>query len=322
LSVSDLLSALDRVREAVREWQVTHRELLQLAESSHRGGWLYGSGGLEQFSPGALLPASLAKALCALETDQAEAFRLVGHINLPVEASGAVARAAAAREALDEASQPLRKAKRADLVRLPEASEVGANSFGLWHALRPSDSLWRPSAGCVGVPRIQIRYAVRPLLIEGSLPDVEAVSFSQTRQMIISRRKPADVRAQLELIVDEDGPHAMAARRDVMRLDALTALRPQPLLAYRYAGDTVYNLNFTWANGTRRKVKSSLPLFWCADQPICPQPLDVTRSTSCRKRRADMVYFEQPVLETLQVYSTMVSVCHLPDLASIQLGHI
>lgn len=89
----------------------------------------------------------------------------------------------------------------------------------------------------------------------------------------------------------------------------------QPDLAYIYSGDIIHHVNLTWADGSRRKVKTSLPLFWCGP-PIEISPPDPAASP--RRRRSDTKYSDAPVLETLPIYASIKGIDRLSNCSAQQ----
>lgn len=302
VAISEVLDKIEHLKSALGVWKAIHHELLSASEAGHRGGWISGPCGLQVFRPGEALPADLKRALCGLDSDEGSFFRATGPVFVGENLAGLVQQAHQARIDLDVASTPLRRLRVGILARMPEGREVGGRNLEHWLKLRPHQSIWRAVTASCDVPRLQIRYAVRPLILAGAQPTLpRKASFSLTHQRIISRRHPDKIlkalEEQLELPDRED-----AARRDLARLDSLLRDPGRPDLAYIYSGDIIHHVNFTWADESRRKVKTSLPLFWCGAPIDIPPPEMVAAP---RRRRSDIKYATMPTLETLPIYASI-----------------
>ncbi|WAT32227.1 hypothetical protein [Pseudomonas sp. GXZC] len=299
-----LLAQIDDLRVALTRWKSTQEALLQCCEKHHAGGWIFGEFGLKTFQRRSELPAELRRALCSLDVEHESAFRVTGAVFLPAEASASVFAAETARAHLNAISIPLRKLKRADLSRLPTGMELGGGQLSHWITLRPKDGIWKAVIATVGEPRIRIRYAVRPLMLEGARGNTpRKISFCKTIQHIVKKRHPTVLIEALERIMEEEGERHAAAQRDVSRLTSLMRLSPIPDLAYIYRGGYIYHVNLAWSDGERLKVKTSLPLFICGEGPDIP-PLSSSTHAK-RQRRSDVKYADVPLLETQAIYCSI-----------------
>ena len=313
IPIPTLTSMIADLAAAISTWRQSQAQLLAAVAGEASGGWLL-SGDDQCIDPrseaGALM---LRHALGDLEEQvEDQHFRLLGTVVLPQSCAALVLAAHAARQQLDEVSLPLRKLRLCDLDRRPEAMDLGERYSPLWTTLKPAGTIWRPVAAGCGVPRIQIRFAVRPLLTEGAAAELpRKASFSFARQCISSRRELCKTREAVMAIYDDDDLRAEAARRDLQRLDALASLQPPAEIAYRYFASDSANINFAWENGARHKAITSLPLFWCG--PDIGITLPRSRADE-REVRADKKYVDQPVLETLPIYTTAAAASALPGL--------
>lgn len=313
IAVQTLTNMIAGLAAALSDWRHCQERLLAAVASEARGGWLLSADGqclTPRSEAGALM---LRHALCDLEEQvEGQHFRLLGAIELPEACAGLVLAANVARQHLDEVSLPLRRLRLCDLDRLPAAMDLGDRYSPLWASLKPAGSVWRPVAAGCGVPRIQIRFAVRPLLTEGATGErPRKAAFSLARQCISSRRDLCKARESVMAIYDDDDLRADAARRDLQRLDALAGLQPPAQIAYRYFASDTANINFAWGSGARRKAITSLPLFWCGPDIGISMPR--SRADE-REVRADKKYLDQPVLETLPIYTTAAAARALPGL--------
>ncbi len=313
LPITTLSTMISDLAAAIFDWQQAQNQLLEAVAQECSGGWLL-SPADECIDPrseaGALM---LRHALADLEAESPEQlFRLLGAVILPASCAPMVLAANQARQHLDEVSLPLRKLKLTDLERRPEGVDMPERYSPLWATLRPANTIWRPVAAGCGVPRIQIRFAVRPLLTQGAAGELpRKVSFSFARQCISSRRELAKTREAVMAIYEDADTRADAARRDLQRLDALAGLRPPAEIAYRYFASDAANINMTWDSGARDKLITSLPLFWCGEDIGITMP---RARADEREVRADKKYVDQPVLETLPIYTTAAAAGALPGL--------
>lgn len=304
ISIPHLLARIGELRAALDQWKVTQEALLAYCEEHHSGGWIFGEFGLKIFQRSAGLPTELRRALCSLDVLDEVEFRVTGAIFLPAEAASMVCAAHAARAQLDAISLPLRKLKRADLSRLPTGMELGGGQLAHWKSLRSKDGIWNAVSATLGEPRIRIRYAVRPLMLEGAQGNTpRKISFCKTIQHIVKKRHPSVLIEALGKILEDEGERHAAAQRDISKLASLMRLSPVPDLAYIYRGGYIYHVNLAWNDGARLKVKTSLPLFICGEGPEIP-PL--TNSVHAkRRRRSDVKYAEAPLLETQAIYGSI-----------------
>lgn len=313
LPITILSDMIDELSRAISVWRSAHDSLLGALSEECSGGWLLSPGGSRidpRTEDGAVL---LRHALADLEArGEDQQFRLLGAVVLPAACAPLVLAANQARQRLEEASLPLRRLKLSDLDRRPEGVDLLERYSPLWACLRSSHTIWRPVAAGCGVPRIQIRFAVRPLLTQGASSDLpRKVSFSFARQCISSRRELAITRKAVMAIYRDSAARADAARRDLQRIDALARLRPPAQIAYRYFASDAANINMTWESGARDKFITSLPLFWCGEDIGISMPR--ARSDE-RGVRADKKYVDRPVLETLPIYTTALAARELPSL--------
>ncbi len=307
VSINSLLAHIKALKLALEEWRRAHDVLYAEIAEHHTGGWLHGQQETNSFESRMPVPGSLSRALCSLESDDEESFRLIGVVYLPSGASEYVQAANAARLNLDQVSHMLRSTKLSDLERMPEGQEIGGSSLAYWTRLRPADTIWKAVTATLGVPRIQIRYAIRPLLLEGCMTPVPRfVTFARATQRIISVKSLEYAREQLEHALEAQDTLALAVQRDVNRFHYLAGLSPRPRLAYIYRGDSIFYVNFAWLDEhgekIKKKIKTSLPLFWCGS----PQRIQPPRSFEPRiqKRRSDQQYADSPVFETVKLYTT------------------
>lgn len=304
IAIPALLDQIANLRFALEKWKDTQKALLKCCEENHAGGWIFGEFGLKTFQRTSEPPTELRRALCSLDVEDEAAFRVTGAIFLPAEAASIVSAAQAARAQLDVISLPLRKIKRADLSRLPTGMELGGGQLAHWESLRPKDSIWKAVSATLGEPRIRIRYAVRPLMLEGAQGNPpRKISFCKTIQHIVKKRHPSALIETLGKILEDEGERHAAAQRDILKLTSLMRLSPVPDLAYIYRGGYIYHVNLAWTDGARLKVKTSLPLFICGVGPHIP-PLSNTKHSK-RRRRSDVKYAEVPLLETQPIYSSI-----------------
>lgn len=304
IAISLLLAQIGDLRAALEQWKGAQEALLKCCEEHHAGGWVFGEFGLKTFQRSCPPPTELRRALCSLDVEDEAAFRVTGAIFLPAEAASIVTAAQAARAQLDVISLPLRKIKRADLSRLPTGMELGGGQLAHWKSLRPKDGIWKAVSATLGEPRIRIRYAVRPLMLEGAQGNPpRKISFCKTIQHIVKKRHPSVLIEGLGKITDDEGGRHAAAQRDILRLTSLMRLSPIPDLAYIYRGGYIYHVNLAWDDGARLKVKTSLPLFICGEGPDIP-PLSNSAHAK-RRRRSDIKYAGAPLLETQNIYSSI-----------------
>lgn len=308
VAIIEVLEQIERFKSALCAWNTAHQELFAGAQAGHRGGWISGARGLQSFQSNEAIPDDLRRALCGLESDEPSFFRASGPVFVGGELASLVQQAHQARIDLDVTSRPLRRLRAGLLARLPQGGEVGGGNLQHWLKLKPHQSIWRAVTATCGVPRLQIRYAVRPLLLAGAQPILpRKTSFSLTPHRVISRRHPEKVLRSLEEQL-ESAERADAARRDLSRLASLLRAPVQPDLAYIYSGDIIHHVNFTWGDGSRRKVKTSLPLFWCGPPIDIPPP---DPAAVPRRRRSDTKYSNVPILETLPIYASIKGVDRL-----------
>lgn len=313
LPITILADMIDELSRAISAWRSAHDSLLAAQRSECSGGWLLSPSG-SRIDPRSEDGAALLRhALADLEArGEDQQFRLLGTVVLPATCAPLVLAANQARQRLDEASLPLRRLRLSDLDRRPEGVDLLERYSPLWACLRPSHTIWRPVAAGCGVPRIQIRFAVRPLLSQGASSDLpRKVSFSFARQCISSRRELSLTRKAVMAIYHDSAARAAAARRDLQRIDALARLRPPAQIAYRYFASDAANINMTWESGARDKLVTSLPLFWCGEDIGIGMP---RARADERGVRADKKYVDRPVLETLPIYTTAVAARELPAL--------
>lgn len=312
-SIHTLIRMIADLSAAISSWRDSQSLLLAAVASETSGGWLLSADDQCIHPRSAAGGLMLRHALGDLEEQvTGQHFRLLGAVALPSSCSGLVLAANAARQYLDEVSLPLRKLRLCDLDRRPEALDLNGHYSPLWAFLKPTGTIWRPVAAGCGVPRIQIRFAVRPLLAEGAAADLpRKAAFSFARQCISSRRELSTTREAVMAIYDDDNLRAEAARRDLQRLDALASLQPPAEIAYRYFAADSANINFAWSNGARHKATTSLPLFWCGPDIGITMP---RARADEREVRADKKYVDQPVLETMPIYTTSAAARALPGL--------
>lgn len=304
IAIPMLLAQIGDLRAAIDQWKRTQEALLKCCEEHHAGGWIFGEFGLKSFQRSSALPTELRRALCSLDVEDESAFRVTGAVFLPAEASSMVFAAQAARAQLDAISLPLRKLKRVDLSRLPTGIELGGGQLAHWTPLRPKDGIWNAVSATLGQPRIRIRYAVRPLMLEGAQGNMpRKISFCKTIQHIVKKRHPSVLIEALEKVMEDEGERHAAAQRDISRLSSLMRLSPVPDLAYIYRGGYIYHVNLAWSDGARLKVKTSLPLFICGEGPDIPALSNSGHAK--RRRRSDVKYAEAPLLETQAIYSSI-----------------
>lgn len=304
ITIPLLLAQLNELRSALEQWKSAQKALLDCCEQQHSGGWIFGDFGLKHFQEGCQIPIELRRALSALDVEDEATFRVTGAVFLPHEAAPIVSAADASRAQLNAVSLPLRKMKRADLTRLPTGIELGGGQLSHWTALRPADGIWKSVSATVGEPRMRIRYAVRPLMLEGTQGNtLRKITFCKTIQHIVKKREPSALMGVLEKIMEDEGHRYAAAQRDISRLASLMRLSPVPDLAYIYRGGYIYHVNLVWKEGARLKVKTSLPLFVCGEGPEIP-PLSAIRPAK-RRRRSDVKYAESPLLETQAIFRSI-----------------
>ncbi len=303
-SVAQLDEYFQVFRHALASWNQSQNAVYCAVEESNPEGWLIAPDG-SVITPGSEAGLAMIRSrMCSLEAmDDSDDFRLIGAIRIDGKYAGLIREANAGRVELDQATATLRRLRLADLERIPQAIEIPGISTAHWAEMKPSSAIWRAITAAAGVPRIQIRFAVRHLHLEGiAVESPRLAAFSTTKQCISSRRTVDEVRSVLVDIYEDDDLRADAARRDLAKLDCLEAMSPVPAIAYRYFGGEVTHINFAWADGVRRRVTSTLPLFF-TDEAMKVVPPKSKDECGERAVRSDKKYGDQPIFESVQLYT-------------------
>ncbi|EOX0176964.1 TPA: hypothetical protein ACKP1E_000499 [Pseudomonas aeruginosa] len=299
-----LLDKLQTLRGAFDRMKLAHAEFVSWLSQEPAEGWVATPAGVLQLDS---VPEEVLRIVDTLEYTGSVPTRLPGLVKIAPTGRQLLLEVNAARAAFDLATRFFRFTRGAELERLPEGTDLGGGQLAAWQSLSQRETLWRPAAAFLGVPRLSLLQITRLFVADGVQDDElpMRVGFCWTFQPKSELLMPEQILVELDEIAAGNLDNAFMVEQDRRALSEFANRYPGQPLAKMSGSNPKPSVNLAWSDGRKpaRRI-AAMPVFWTG--PCLPRtsPIPFTPpESSTRMKRRDRKYAEEPLLRTLNVHA-------------------